>query len=164
MRAEVAIHADFYDFAQEVREGGIGVPVPYYATELGHDKLMAMEKLPAHSVDDVLRGVAGVVPEWLDIDLFCEKIHTFLDQAHERGMYHRDMHPGNIMIRQSLEEPEDGIWGYIIDFGLSGYGNENLDPYKKEVAGTVFTYNNDHAIIPSVRKVLHQRRKIHQQE
>tara|TARA_B100000508_G_scaffold137106_1_gene130998 strand:+ start:84 stop:998 length:915 start_codon:yes stop_codon:yes gene_type:complete len=150
---EASIHTDFYYASLEVPEHGIGVPIPMYATEVGKDKLLAMEKLPARSIDDILRGM-GRLPDWFDVDDFCDQLSEFLTAMHDRGLYHRDMHIGNIMISQSEELPEDGKQGYVIDFGLSAHGVAGLDPYKKEVAGTRFTYTEDHVIIDEVRRLL----------
>lgn len=155
MAYEAELQSDFYEQAQKLAELHIGVPEPYYSSELGHDKLIAMEKLPAKSVDDILRGI-GSLPEWFDIDRFCDNLEKFLNALHEQGLYHRDMHVGNVMIRQSIEEPADGWWGYVIDFGLSGYGAENMDPYRKEMADMVFTYHKDDDIINEVRQALHR--------
>jgi len=154
MSGEADIHGDFYTASLEVPELGIGVPSPLYSTEVGKDKILAMEKLPAKSVDDILRGM-GTLRNWFDVDEFCDRLSAFLTQMHERGLYHRDMHVGNVMINQSAEMPEDGNWGYVIDFGLSSHGIEGMDPYKKEVAGTRFTYNDDHGIVEEVRQKLH---------
>lgn len=153
LSVEAEIQGEVYDIAADRPDSAIGVPMPYYATEMGNDKLIAMEKLPARSVDDVLRG-KGLLPDWFDVDVFCDQLQGFLDVMHERNLYHRDMHFGNVMIRQSAHYPEDGKLGYLIDFGLTGYGHEGMDPYRKEQAGEVFTYNNDYAIINKIRRDL----------
>lgn len=153
MPYEAELQEDFYRIVEEISEYNIGVPMPFYSVELGRDKMIAMEKLPAKSVDDILRGM-GSLPEWLDIDKFCDQLEGLFTELHAKGLYHRDMHVGNIMIRQTHDEPEDGKWGYLIDFGLSGYGMEGMDPYKKDVAGSVFTYANDNGIVDIVRNSL----------
>lgn len=152
IRTEVAIQNEFYTLAKQ-RDSIIGVPKPHFEFEAGSMKLIAMEKLPAASVDDILRG-RGRVPEWLDVDVFCDELKAFLDEAHKRGLYHRDMHRGNVMITQSVTPAEKGYWGYVIDFGLSGHGTEGFEPYKKEQAGMVFTYNGDYGIVTTLRHEL----------
>jgi serine/threonine protein kinase len=157
---EAKIHDDYFRQSQELAvEYGIGVPSPYYVTEIGGDKLIAMEKLPAKSIDDILRS-KGSLPDWFDIDVFCENLQKFLEEFHRRGLYHRDIHPGNIMIRQTPDPPEDGLVGYIIDFGLSGYGQAGMDPYEKWVADERFTYNDDCAIIEFMRAELWNHRQL----
>lgn len=152
---EADIHSRFYDVSLQLSTSKIGVPMPFYATEIAGDQMIAMEKLPAKSVDDILRS-KGRLPEWLDIDAFCEELTNFLKSLHEHNLFHRDMHTGNIMISQSLE-PSDK-WGYVIDFGLSGSGIDGMEPYRKEEAGKIFTYNDDCAIIKSVKIELNRLR------
>lgn len=155
---EAELQGDFFDIVTELTDSKITVPEAYYVAELGNDKMLAMEKLPAKSVDDILLG-KGTLPDWLDLDVFCSELKSLIDVLHQKGLYHRDMHVGNVMIRQTEKEPEDGKWGYVIDFGLSGYGMEGLDPYKKEVAGELFTYNDDYVIIEEVSKSLSKYRE-----
>lgn len=150
LEREAQLQGEVYDVAESLPDSRIGVPMPFYATEIGADKMIAMEKLPAKSVDDIFRG-KGYLPEWLDIDVFCHELKLFLDELHSRGLFHRDMHVGNVMVRQSEEIPEDGKWGYVIDFGLSDHGFETMDPYRKEVAGQTFTYTDDYAIINQIK-------------
>ena len=159
MAGEAEMQSDFYDFAETIEGSKIGVPMPFYATELGVDKVFAMEKLNAKSIDDVTRGM-GRLPEWFDINEFCSQLQDFLDQAHAAGLYHRDMHIGNIMISQELTEPADGKWGFVIDFGLSGHGIEGMDPYVKERAGEKYKYTPDDAIIPEIRSILTEYQKL----
>ncbi len=155
MNYEAEIHDDFYKTVNELSNCHIGIPLPFYSVELGADKMIAMERLYARSIDDILRGM-GSLPEWFKIDDFCDQLKELFAELHQRGLYHRDMHVGNIMIRQTPNEPEDGKWGYLIDFGLSGYGMEGMDPYRKEVADAVFTYADDNGIIEIVRHSLHE--------
>lgn len=151
---EANLHTSFYETVNEgLADSKFGVPMPYYATEVGSEQMIAMEKLQAKSVDDILRG-KGTLPEWLNVDEFCDELVKLLDYLHENGLFHRDMHNGNVMIRQTLELPEDGKWGYLIDFGLSGWGREGMEPYAKEVAGTRFTYNDDYGIVKPLRQQL----------
>jgi len=153
LEGEAQMQSDFYDFANGLESSRVGVPMPFYATELGADKVFAMEKLNAKSVDDILRGM-GRVPEWFDLDSFCDQLQDFFEAAHANGLYHRDMHVGNIMISQSVTEPEDGKWGHVIDFGLSGHGLEGMDPYVRERAGEKYKYSPDDAIVLEIKRKL----------
>lgn len=150
MTGEAEIHGSFYRASTDLLNSKIGVPMPMYTTEMGKDKVLAMEKLPAKSVDDILRGM-GRLPDWFEVEAFCDQLQEFLSHMHQKGLYHRDMHIGNVMVSQVIDMPEDGKWGYVIDFGLSSHGMEGMDPYKKEIAGTRFTYADDNGIIGQVR-------------
>ncbi len=137
----------------------IQVPQPLYQTDFGAVKLIAMEKLPAKSIDEILRGL-GTVPDWLDIDAFCAELTAALDALHAAGLFHRDLHIGNIMLAQASEPPINEPHGYIIDFGLSCQANEDFDPYHDEKMDGIFTYNNDYDIIKKVTLALKSARDL----
>jgi tRNA A-37 threonylcarbamoyl transferase component Bud32 len=153
MVEEIEMQCAFYEAAQELPDKRIGVPEPFFEVDIGSSHILVMEKLFARSVDDILRG-EGTLPDDFDVDVFCEALKSFLEAMHERGLYHRDLHYGNIMITQPgapCEQGESKPLGYVIDFGLSGYGVESMDPYKKDMAGMVFTYDQDYGRIEGVR-------------
>jgi len=153
IEVETELQEKFYRAAGRLPNSKIGVPAPFYAVEIGINKVIAMEKLHARSVDDILHG-AGSLPEGFDVDIFCDELAAFLDHVHQQGLYHRDMHFGNIMITQRKDLVSQGFWGYVIDFGLSVEDQTGLEPYKKQVAGDTFTYSRDHDIIISLRQSL----------
>ena len=111
---ELSLQDRFYETMTE-HSGPIGVPEPFYAIEIGNRKMIAMEKLNAKSVDDILRG-RGRIPEWIDTGKLIEDIRSALSFLHSKRLFHRDMHLGNVMISQS-PTPE-AKEAYIIDFGL----------------------------------------------
>ena len=152
MIEEIEMQSAFYEAAASYADARIGVPEPYYEVDTGSTQMIAMEKLYARSVDDVLRGF-GTLPDEFDVDGFCDALRSFIDTMHAQNLYHRDLHYGNIMVTQG-GAPDDAPMGYVIDFGLSGYVHSGTDPYRKELAGTHFTYDDDYGRIESVRKDL----------
>jgi serine/threonine protein kinase len=150
---EAELQGMFYDTALEKTDSKIGVPMPFYCAEFGSKKMIAMEKLGAKSIDDIKRG-KGSLPEWLDVEEFCQELKSMLDHLHEHDLYHRDMHFGNVMITQKPHLEEGDKWGYIIDFGLSGVTKEEEFAYKKHVAGIDFTYSDDYGMIKEARLLL----------
>jgi serine/threonine protein kinase len=158
MDVEAELQSIAYD-ALNSPSSRIHVPQPFYQTDFGSIKLIAMEKLPAKTVDDILRGL-GAVPEWLDIDEFCADLEAALDVLHAARVFHRDLHIGNVMLSQATEPPTSGPHGYIIDFGLSCLANEDFDPYYDEKSDRVFTYNNDYDIITKVKLALKSARDL----
>ncbi len=88
--------------------------------QAGHDFLM-MEKLVASSVDDILLGKAPL-PENFDINSFEADLLEFVEKMHERGVYHRDLHEGNIMIDNNTAEV------YIIDLGAGAEFDGQPEP------------------------------------
>lgn len=150
---EAELQGKFYELANNQPEGKIGVPIPFYSLEIDTKKLIAMEKLDALSVDDVLRG-KGFLPDWLNVDELCAELRATLEHFHQNGLYHRDMHFGNIMISQKKELKNGDKMAFIIDFGLSGASNVEEYAYKKEIAGSTFTYSNDYGILEKVAEAL----------
>jgi tRNA A-37 threonylcarbamoyl transferase component Bud32 len=149
---ELDLHEEFCEVAR-ASDSKIGVPMPFYGLEISDKKLIAMEKLQAKSVDDILHG-NGYLPDWIDIDELCEELRSLLDTFHQRNLYHRDMHIGNFMVTQKQAyEPGDKL-GYVIDFGLSGKAEIEDYAYTKEVAGDTFTYKDDYGIIQKVSRAL----------
>jgi tRNA A-37 threonylcarbamoyl transferase component Bud32 len=160
MERELDIQAAFYDAVAAIPASRIGVPEPLYYCEMGNQKMLAMQYLKAKSIDHLQRGY-GSVPSWLTeahIDIFCDELMRVLDELHKSGLYHRDLHLGNIMLTQSQEEEQ--VLGYIIDFGVSAYGQEGMSPYRDEVRGEVFTYDDDYGRIKTVRAELKRLRSI----
>lgn len=158
---EMRIHDLFYKVATSI-ESKIGVPAPFYAVEIAGKKMIAMEKLGAENINDILR-YKGHLPEWIDIDELCYELTNAINAFHAAGLFHRDMHFGNIMISQATNKKATDKIAYIIDFGLSTHASEAMQPYRKEMVGLTFTYNDDYAIISQVRNALvdlRKRRKI----
>lgn len=151
MDVEIDLQGEFYRVANTMPENTVKVPRPYFYTEIGSRKYIGMEKLPARSVDDIVRGHASI-PSWVTerhIDMFVQDLVELIDVCHEQNLYHRDLHPGNIMFTQSRTETEK--LGYIIDFGLSGRQVPGFDPYRKETNTETFTYEDDYGKIAKVK-------------
>lgn len=157
--SELNLQEAFYKANLKNKESKIGVPIPFYAHEVGLHKVIAMEKLNARSIDDIVNHGIGILPLWFDIDTFCNELKSSLDYFHTLGLYHRDMHFGNIMISQKNELEEGDKVGFIIDFGLSVVDDAGLEPYKKYVAGNVFTYSDDYGILGGVKQALYHHQK-----
>lgn len=107
----------------------VRTPEPYcsHIIDLGKRKYLVMEQLNAVSVRDVLEGPEEL-PELFDFESFFKKLEYFVAEMHENGIYHRDLHAGNIMIHKVTGEP------YVIDFGTgiaTFRGDE--EPYKVSV-------------------------------
>jgi predicted unusual protein kinase regulating ubiquinone biosynthesis (AarF/ABC1/UbiB family) len=80
-------------------------------------RILTVEFLEGVTTSDYLRnmesGSAGVSPDF-DPNLFAARlIDNFLGDAFKFGMFHADLHPGNLMILPG------NVVGYI-DFGISG--------------------------------------------
>ena len=112
------------------RSHGIKIPKPYYSiltkNRNGEEfEVLVMERLYATSIKDAITDDVAV-PDNFDFKVFASKIESFFTELHNKNIYHRDAHGGNIMI-----ENETGI-PCIIDFGASiKMALNNEDPYQQ---------------------------------
>ncbi len=83
--------------------------------------VLAMERLDAVSIKDVIEKRA-VLPTTFNFETFFKKLRVFISKMHEKGIYHRDLHEGNIMI-------DDNGNPCVIDFGKAarGFGDDVYD-------------------------------------
>ncbi|MCX6716686.1 MAG: phosphotransferase [Candidatus Taylorbacteria bacterium] len=104
--------------------------------------ILAMERLNAVSIKEVLEGDKEL-PESFDINKFFLALRTYLYKImHNKGIHHRDLHEGNIMIDIESGKP------CIIDFGKSSYGSsEDVYTFEFNDRGHVkqgeFTHDED---------------------
>lgn len=94
----------------------------YGTTEEGHAYL-TMDFLHGHSLQQVIRQ-EGVLSSKRALNIFLQ-VCKALSHAHEHGVVHRDLKPGNIMLVSTSDE-EDFV--KIIDFGIAKVSN----PVKKQ--------------------------------
>lgn len=100
-------------FLQEARAaGGIGHPAIVTIYDVGREgdvAFMAMELLDGRELRDLIRGGSLAPSEAVEI---AARVAEALAAAHERGVVHRDVKPGNIMVLA------DGRVK-IMDFGIA---------------------------------------------
>ena len=73
---------------------------------------MVMEYLPGQSLQEYLKTHGILALE--DALSILEQVAASLDYAHEQGIVHRDVKPGNIIVIESAA----GLKAYLTDFGL----------------------------------------------
>ena len=104
--------------------------------------ILMMEEIQGHSLKEILDSKGEILlPKEFDQERFFTHLEDFIQNyMHARGIFHRDLHEGNIMVDEATGEP------VVIDFGLSmkKYLTDE-DPYKTEPNsfGEVFTFKND---------------------
>jgi len=110
-------------FARELRAAGIlshpNIVTVYDAGNLSEDSAayMAMEYVEGRSLRERIRpGERMRSEDALDLAL---QVARALDYAHARGIVHRDVKPGNILIR------EDGL-AKLADFGIARFGPSDV--------------------------------------
>ena len=93
------------------------------AAQLNHPNIVSVHEVGKHDnavyiVSDYVQGAA--LNDWLEthslsfdgVARLCEKISNAIHYAHERGVIHRDLKPGNIMMDLAGDP-------HIVDFGLA---------------------------------------------
>jgi tRNA A-37 threonylcarbamoyl transferase component Bud32 len=100
-----------FKYQEMVRE--LGVRTPFSIAMIRNietkEEYIIMERIMGVSVGDVVKNNAPI-PEAYNHELFFEKLERDLKKMHEDGIYHRDLHVGNVMIDENGNP-------VIIDFG-----------------------------------------------
>ena len=110
------------------------VAVYAYGTTVDHYLYMVMEIIDGKSLAQLERekrsiGVARTIK-------IITQVCDALDHAHQNGVVHRDLKPGNIMLTEFEDEPD---YVKLVDFGLAKLLNQDVDPQlepKGEVLGS----------------------------
>jgi len=88
------------------------VPIHHAGEEDGL-LFVTMDLIEGSDLRRVLRAAGRLSPERAVV--LAEHVSSALDAAHERGLVHRDVKPGNVLI----EPRRDSEHGYLTDFGLT---------------------------------------------
>jgi serine/threonine protein kinase len=120
--------------------------------EKQNSDFLMMEALSAVSVDDILQGRADL-PANFDLASFRNDMIDFVQKMHKAGVYHRDLHEGNIMIDKETGQI------YVIDFGAASefYGEPDpgeRGPYSIMKNGVERKLTSDESMVKSVVKKL----------
>jgi serine/threonine protein kinase len=88
----------------------------YAAGESNGTLFMAMRLIDGRDLREILRGSSGLP---LDrIERIVGQVGGALDAAHARGLIHRDVKPGNVLVTEQ-PDAEDVDFCYLMDFGVS---------------------------------------------
>lgn len=99
--------------------------------ELGGDPALVLEYVAGPTLQQVLRGER--LPLEL-VDRIASEVLAGVAAAHEAGVVHRDLKPGNVL----LDPVDDGFTARVTDFGLarSSQSSDSLHTRTGAVAGT----------------------------
>lgn len=150
--SEGAYQADVAAFADAHPTDRVGVPHPFYIAGSSKGYVLAMEKVPGHSIADILAQNIRL-PETVDLDLIQHSLELFVADMNEAGFYHRDLREGNIIIDPEAVLSEAPL-AYIIDFGYCTKAENRAEAYR-EVAGC-----EDHDIIKKVMDSLRRKQEL----
>lgn len=116
-----------------------GARVPKLHGVIDHPdmKVITMEYLNAACLDKVFQGRRSL-PDDFDQKIFFENLRKYVDAMHERGIYHRDLHKGNVLVGPNNTP-------YIIDFGRAIFSVNPEGAYEGfDRTGTIrFVLNSD---------------------
>ena len=144
--------AELLDYLNDLNDLKLGfVPIPLFSIspkmKLGDESQFKNGALAMQLVDGISLkktiATGSPVPENFEIESFFQKIYLLLEVMHkEKGVYHRDVHIGNILIERKTGLP------YLIDYGNSVKLSKQeldskIDPYHLEINGKSFDLQND---------------------
>lgn len=118
-------------YQMKVREAGVNTPFSLLSlkTEGGH--FIVMERINGNSVKDILKD-DKLMPPNFNYKIFCDSLDLQISKMHKAGIYHRDLHEGNVMVE--IQEGE-GVppLPVIIDFGSATEGTGSDFTYEESV-------------------------------
>jgi serine/threonine protein kinase len=88
----------------------------YAAGESNGTLFMAMRLIDGRDLREILRGSAELPLE--RVERIVGQVGGALDAAHARGLIHRDVKPGNVLVSEQ-PDAEDADFCYLMDFGIS---------------------------------------------
>ena len=88
----------------------------YAAGESNGTLFMAMRLIDGRDLREILRGSAELPLE--RVERIIGQVGGALDAAHARGLVHRDVKPGNVLVTEQ-SDAEDADFCYLMDFGVS---------------------------------------------
>ncbi|HLO83674.1 MAG TPA: serine/threonine-protein kinase [Nostocaceae cyanobacterium] len=110
--------------------------IDYFNEGDSHTPCLVMEFIAGQNLFELIENEGRIkpLPEIQAIN-YISQIGNALSELHQKSIVHRDIHPGNIMLRRNNEP-------ILIDFGLAGdikpatsfskkFGNENFAPYEQ---------------------------------
>ncbi len=109
----VIINSEKEEVVERVNLKGEKVCLPVKIRE----NILAMERINGPSLADIFspkeQRFKKPAPEGIDWNIFFRKLKTFVTKMNDLGIFHRDLHKGNIMIDPETHNP------VIIDFGFA---------------------------------------------
>lgn len=122
---------DECQFQKECKDLKIRTPLTLLSmTTKEKEDYFIMERINGYSIKEILKDIK-LLPKKFDYETFCKSLTEQIEKMHNNGIYHRDIHSGNIMI------DEEGL-PVIIDFGTAVRGSGSDNTYED----TVQMYNH----------------------
>lgn len=144
-----------FDFMQKLSDlevDGVSIPKPFFVAGSEQFQAIVMERIPGITLESIFRGDARL-PDDFNIEVFIDRLRKYVDIMHQRGVYHRDLGPQNVMY--AIDSGRIAL----IDFGRSAQRKfAEQDMYREEgislKAGK--RYLDDDKMIVSMREKLYE--------
>ena len=108
---DISLESDLQTSAADLGEyAGVRVPKVLYFVTNEHNDAIAMERLNAVSLKDIFERGA-VLPKSFNESKFFDALKRYINHLNDAGIYHRDLHSGNVLVDKMTGMP------YVIDFG-----------------------------------------------
>ena len=122
---EMHIQTQYREAAEEMEENRCKIPYPIYYNMDNYSHFCMMENIQGCNIQELL-GEQGKLPQEFDPEEFFAHLQEFIEQMNKKGMYHRDLHKGNIMVEYGSGSPVVIDFGKSLDSAKEGYVE---DPY-----------------------------------
>ncbi len=113
---EASYLADLDMFARQNKDLRVSVPEVFYAATSDDPWIIAMQKVPGHSIENIISENVPV-PKDFNIQELESDLMEFVHRLNDIGFHHRDLRVGNIMV--DLEAKAGEPLAYVIDTGLA---------------------------------------------
>lgn len=151
----VVKEGEFLEKLQSLEVEGVRTPVLHKLVDTPSTKAIIMERLDAISLD-VIMSRGKTLPSGFDRETFFNRLAAYLKELHRRGMYHRDIHEGNILIGTDNTP-------YVIDFGhaIESPSEEwAYEVYDRTGTVRVFVHTDEVKLKALEQKVIRHERKL----
>ncbi len=113
------------NFQIRAQEAGVRTPLPLISLETDKGPVFIMERIDGYSMKDICKK-PELISKNFNRDIFFKSLEKQVSLMHRSGIYHRDLHWGNVMI------DEKGL-PVIIDFGTATNGSGSDFTYEESV-------------------------------
>ncbi len=115
-----------HEYQMKVRKLGVNTPLTLISLKTEEGEYLVMERINGYSVRDISKN-NELLPKKFNYRTFCKSLDDQIAKMHNGGIYHRDLHEGNVMI------DSEGL-SVIIDFGTATEGTGSDFTYEESVS------------------------------
>lgn len=87
------------EFQVKINEAGVRTPLALISFEINGEEHFLMERIDGYSIGDILKE-GKPLPQKFNYNTFFASLEEQITLMHKAGIYHRDLHKGNVMINE----------------------------------------------------------------